>query len=199
MLTATWPDAVRPVGGSGLYSCCGSCRYSSGMRFACSRAAPIWIVVALSFGAPASAINVDTSRSRRSVRYSAMRRTTAARSAPGMFAQMPSSNVRRAAPIACSIWSTDAVSTSAMIASVAGFSTASVGPSPETYLPSMNDCRPSTNATIAASGWLSVRRPYLTSASGIHRVPESGNARPVPGAGQYLRGRRGERNDRARG
>ena len=56
-----------------------------------------------------------------------MRRTTAARSAAGVSLQTPSSKLRRAAPIACSICAVDAVSTSAIVASVAGFSTASVG------------------------------------------------------------------------
>jgi len=46
--------------------------------------------------------------------------------------------LRRAEAIACSICAVDAVSTSAIVASVAGFSTRSVGPSPATYLPSMN-------------------------------------------------------------
>src|SRR4051794_18239981 len=107
------------------------------------------MVLAFSNGAPASAMTVSTRTTRRSARYAAIRCTTAARSCAGNSLHTPASKLRRAAPIACSICSVEAVSTSAIVASVAGFSTASGAPSPGTYLPSMNGRRGSTSATMS--------------------------------------------------
>ena len=120
-----------------------------GNRRAWSSAAPTWIVVAFSYGAPASAITVSTRRSRRvgevlghpahdrgalgrrASRSTRRRRSCAApRRSPARSARSTRSRPPRSS------------------ASVAGFSTASTGPSPGTYFPSMNGRRGSTSATM---------------------------------------------------
>jgi hypothetical protein len=93
-------------------------------------------------------MTVDTSVSRMPSRYSTIRPRTRARSRAGVAAHSPASKLRRADSIACSIWGTDVVSTSAIVSSVAGFSTSSVGPSPGTNLPSRYGSRAATRSGV---------------------------------------------------